>query len=104
MSAPNTAVSIDLDDGRHLTLSITDEGVIMDVFGLQENDADGMVHDDLHLGTAGMMFDEWAEWVVDTSRWNLPDSDCRFCGERIHLEGRAFRDDGVYVDDTGGGQ
>ena len=54
-----------------------------------------MVHDDLHLGTAGMMFDEWAEWVEDTSRWNLPDTDCQHCGERIHLQG-------VYVDSTGG--
>jgi len=86
---------IDLGDGRNMTVNVTSEGVIMDVFGLQENDADGMVHDDLHLGTAGMMFDEWAEWVEDTSRWNLPDTDCRHCGQRIHLQG-------VYVDSTGG--
>ena len=86
---------IDLGDGRNMTVNVTSEGVIMDVFGLQENDADGMVHDDLHLGTAGMMFDEWAEWVEDTSRWNLPDTDCRHCGQRIHLQG-------VYVDGTGG--
>ena len=86
---------IDLGDGRNMTVNVTSEGIIMDVFGLQEDEADGMVHDDLHLGTAGMMFDEWAEWVEDTSRWNLPDTDCQHCGERIHLQG-------VYVDRTGG--
>ena len=55
---------IDLGDGRHMTINITHEGIIMDVFGVQEDESNGMVRDDLHLGTAGMMFDEWAEWVV----------------------------------------
>ena len=87
---------IDLGDGRNMTVNVTSEGVIMDVFGLQENDADGMVHDDLHLGTAGMMFDEWAEWVENPSGiLNLPDTDCQHCGERIHVRG-------VWSDGTGG--
>ena len=79
---------IDLGDGRNMTVNITGEGIIMDVF----QNHPGF---DEHLGTAGMMFDEWAEWVEDTSRWNLPDTDCRHCGQRIHLQG-------VYVDGTGG--
>ena len=54
---------IDLGDGRSMTVNVTDEGIIMDVYGLQEDEANGMVRDDLHLGTVGMMFDEWAEWV-----------------------------------------
>ena len=92
----------DDENVRELVIIVTQEGIIMDVYDKVEIDEDDTVLDDVHSGTAGMMFDEWAEWVVDTSRWNLPDSDCRFCGERIHLEGRAFRDDGVYVDSTGG--
>mgnify|MGYP001560314752 FL=1 len=44
-----------LDDGRALNVRVSDEGIVMDVFGLQ---------DDLHLGTVGMMFDEWADWIV----------------------------------------
>ena len=46
-------LQIDLDDGRVLDVNITHEGIIMDVFRNME-----------HLGTAGMMFDEWADWIV----------------------------------------
>jgi len=56
---------IDIGDGRNLCINITGEGVIMDVYGVQEDDANGMIRDDLHLGTVGMMFDEWAEWIVE---------------------------------------
>ena len=45
----------DLDDGRVLDVTITHEGIIMDVFRNME-----------HLGTAGMMFDEWADSAVLT--------------------------------------
>ena len=86
---------IDLGDGRNMTVNVTEEGIIMDVFGLQEDEANGMVRDDRHLGTAGMMFDEWAEWVSEVAPFDLPDTDCRHCGERIHIKG-------VYVDSTGG--
>jgi hypothetical protein len=41
-----------------MTITITDEGVIMDVYGCKAD-----IHQP-HLGTAGMMFDEWAEWIV----------------------------------------
>ena len=56
---------IDLGDGRHMTINITHEGIIMDVFGVQEDESNGMVRDDLHLGTMGMMFDEWADEVIN---------------------------------------
>jgi hypothetical protein len=40
----------------------------MDVFGRQPHGEDFVQPDeedgeDVHLGTAGMMFDEWADWV-----------------------------------------
>ena len=56
--------SIALDDDRTLNIGITPEGVIMDVYGLLE-DEDELVWDGLLLGTAGMMFDEWANWLVE---------------------------------------
>ena len=59
-------IEVDITDGRMLNIHITNEGIIMDVFGVQEDDSNGMVRDDLHLGTAGMMFDEWADWIVAT--------------------------------------
>ena len=55
---------IDIGDGRNLCINITGEGVIMDVYGVQEDDANGMIRDDLHLGTVGMTFDEWADDIV----------------------------------------
>ena len=94
-----TRFHIDIDNDRSMVVIVTIEGIIMDVFGRAEHMAEGSelptATEDDHLGTAGMMFDEWAEWVEDTSRWNLPDTDCRHCGQRIHLQG-------VYVDGTGG--
>jgi hypothetical protein len=90
---------IDLGDGRNMTVNVTSEGIIMDVYERQPEGGDydllNTSDEDVHLGTAGMMFDEWADWVEDTSRWNLPDTDCQHCGERIHIKG-------VYVDGTGG--
>ena len=55
---------IDIGDDRNLSITITEEGVIMDVYGLQEDDANGMIRDDLHLGTMAMMFDEWADEII----------------------------------------
>jgi len=49
---------VDLGDGRNLIVNVTDEGIIMDVF-------DGLFPEDEHLGTVGMMFDEWADWIVE---------------------------------------
>lgn len=68
-------LDFDLDDGRSLTISITYEGIIMDVYGLQEDETNGMVRDDLHLGTAGLTFDEWADWLVDDKRQRCADID-----------------------------
>jgi len=60
--------NVDLGDGRHLTINISHEGIIMDVWGSHEpgtepwtNNETGIDH--THLGTAGMMFEEWADWV-----------------------------------------
>ncbi len=64
LSDVDSRTEIDIGDGRHLWVIITHEGVIMDLYGFQEDDANGMVRDDLHLGTVGMMFDEWADWIV----------------------------------------
>ena len=58
LSDVDSRTEIDIGDGRHLWAIITHEGVIMDLYGFQEDD------DDLHLGTVGMMFDEWADWIV----------------------------------------
>jgi len=86
--------SVTLGDGRILNINVTHEGVIMDVFERRPEYAD----QDEHLGTAGMMFDEWADWVDARRAAARIDSfltDCRHCGQRIHLQG-------VYVDGTGG--
>ncbi len=58
---PGSRTEVDLGESRHMTISITDEGIIMDVFGPPDEELN-----DLHLGTVGMTFDEWAEWIVWT--------------------------------------
>lgn len=71
-SDKDSRMEIDIGDGRTMTISITGEGIIMDVYGLEEaryglpDDYDGPeTHkENVHLGTAGMMFNEWADWVV----------------------------------------
>ena len=71
-SDKDSRMEIDIDDGRIMTISITGEGIIMDVYGLEEaryglpDDYDGPeTHkENVLLGTAGMMFNEWADWVV----------------------------------------
>ena len=59
---------IDIGDGRHMTINITHEGVIMDVFERQPEGGDydllNTSDEDVHLGTVGMMFDEWADWII----------------------------------------
>ncbi len=56
-SATDHRTEIDLDDGRYMTINITHEGIIMDVF----QNHPGF---DEHLGTVGMTFDEWADDIV----------------------------------------
>ena len=57
-----------LDDNRSLSIGITPEGIIMEVFQRQPEGGDydllNTSDEDVHLGTAGMMFDEWADWIV----------------------------------------
>ena len=54
---------IDLADGTHrlMTVNVTEEGIIMDVYGRAPQEFD----DDTHLGTVGMTFDEWADAIVN---------------------------------------
>ena len=61
---------IDLGDGRNMTVNITGEGIIMDVYQtvdvFDNPNAEPVDEHTEHLGTAGMMFDEWADWAVNT--------------------------------------
>jgi len=47
--------SVDVGDesDRKMMIFVSHEGIVMDVY---END--------LQLGTTGMMYDEWADWVL----------------------------------------
>ena len=53
---------IDLGDGRHMTINISHEGIVMDVYNYIDGWEDSP---DMGLeGTVGMMFVEWADWIV----------------------------------------
>ena len=52
-SDSDSRTEIDIGDGRHMTIGITAEGIIMDVWKKDER-----------LGTVEMTFAEWAEWVL----------------------------------------
>ena len=52
-SDTDSRTEIDIGDGRHMTIGITHEGIIMDVW-----------KEDERLGTVEMTFAEWAEWVL----------------------------------------
>jgi len=60
---PGSRTEVDLGESRHMTINITDEGIIIDIFGEPDEELD-----EVHLGTVGMMFDEWADWVVSRDR------------------------------------
>jgi len=61
-SDTDSRTEIDLGDGRHLTINISHEGIVMDVYNYIDGWEDSR---DMGLeGTAGMMFDEWADWIV----------------------------------------
>ena len=72
-SATDSRMDIDLGDDRKMTVTITREGIIFDVFGLRIVQVDGMVYDDVHLGTVGMTYEEWGDWVSE-SHIPMPDS------------------------------
>ena len=65
-SATDSRTEIDIGDGRQITVSITSEGIIMDVFAISEHiDYSGNPPgEDERLGTVEMTFAEWAEWVL----------------------------------------
>jgi hypothetical protein len=58
---------IDIGDGRNMTVNVTSEGIIMDVYQIVDvfdnPNAEPVGEHTEHVGTAGMMFDEWADWV-----------------------------------------
>jgi len=68
LSDAESRTEIDIGDGRRLMINITGEGIIMDVFERQPEGGDydllNTSDEDVHLGTAGMMFDEWADWII----------------------------------------
>ena len=51
---------INLIDNRVMTITLTDEGIVLDVYGRGDNDP----------FTRGMTYDEWADWVEDTDPKN----------------------------------
>jgi len=59
-SDTDSRTEIDIGNGRMLTINIIGESLVMDVYepGFRNIDFDK------HIGTVGMMFDEWAEWVL----------------------------------------
>ena len=72
-SDTDSRTDIDIGDGRLMTITIAHEGIIMDVYRVADDVAElvwpgnpeigSALSCDEHLGTAGMMFDEWADWV-----------------------------------------
>ena len=73
-SDTDSRMEIDLGDGRYLNVIVTHEGIIMDVFkNMPIHDKGAAVpiprgeYVSKHLGTAGMTFDEWADWVVSSN-------------------------------------
>ena len=82
-SDADSRTEIDIGDGRRLNITITGEGIVMDVYARRagiakavERIADGehiidvltQRENDGHLGTAAMMFDEWADWLVQFNK------------------------------------
>jgi hypothetical protein len=71
IEARNDGHVVVLDDGRDLIVNITEEGIIMDVYQtvdvFDNPNAEPVGERSEHRGTVGMMFDEWADWIVD--RW-----------------------------------
>lgn len=55
--------NIDLEDGCTLTVNVGAEGIIMDVYAPHPVDSPDLIWSDL-IGTMGMTFDEWAEFIT----------------------------------------
>ena len=79
-SDTDSRMEIDLGDGRYLNVIVTHEGIIMDVFkNMPIHDKGAAVpipkgrYVTEHVGTAGMMFDEWDHWICEGGNdtgWN----------------------------------
>ena len=67
-SDKDSRTEINIGDGRMMTVNVTGEGIIMDVWE-KADDVDEIgsaLSCDKHLGTIGMTFDEWAEWITES--------------------------------------
>jgi len=49
------------DDDQYMVVKVTHEGIIMDLY--EDTVNDGVVEHGELIGTVGMMFDEWADWI-----------------------------------------
>jgi hypothetical protein len=58
--------NIDLEDGCTLTVNVGAEGIIMDVYAPHPNAGRPQedLEEDVNIGTVGMTFDEWSEWIT----------------------------------------
>ena len=60
-SDKDSLTEINIGDGRMMTVNVTGEGIIMDVYNYIDGWEDSR---DMGLeGTVAMMFDEWADWI-----------------------------------------
>jgi hypothetical protein len=82
--------SVALDEHRTLNIGITPEGIIMDVFGTHAPETEAWTDNETGidaslLGTVGMMFDEWADWLVE--RYDHPPAAGDWVWIQKHLSG-----------------
>jgi len=84
-SATDSRTDIDVGDHRTLAVNITGEGIIIDLYLSPRTDESDLTGFDkpMHLGTVGMTFEEWANWITEskgqfnkdsrTERWTIVD-------------------------------
>jgi len=65
-SDKDSRMDINIGDGRLMTINITGEGIIMDVYEQADDVESDLTGFDkpMHLGTIGMTFEEWADWII----------------------------------------
>tara|TARA_Y100000034_G_scaffold41743_1_gene51278 strand:+ start:1628 stop:1876 length:249 start_codon:yes stop_codon:yes gene_type:complete len=68
LSDAESRTEINIDDGRTMTINITGEGIVIDVYQMVDvfdnPNAEPVGENSVHVGTVGMMFDEWADWII----------------------------------------
>lgn len=50
------------DDDHYMVVKVTHEGIIMDLY--EDTVNDGVLEHGELIATVGMMFDEWADWMM----------------------------------------